>query len=403
MPLQSSRRGVLVSLGLAATAGTALLSPQRRDGSLDLARTIPEETWPGAGYDSARTKHVSGATPPTTDARIAWEASIDVSHWNPSLAIDEEAVYVPEQAGLTALDRSDGTERWRFETATHWPPDGDELRVGPLVVGDRVLVATDEGLLGIDAGTGRLEWVHSIGGPPDHAVLVGEAVFLPDRTDAPGIVAIDARSGARWSRWSTEQFWSPVAFIDQYLVGYASGALAAFRPRTGERVWRADTPGDVSMPTTAIAGDVHVVVGSNPLVALDTGDGTETWRYEARTGEDQVETFQPATDGARVYVSAYWAGETVAFDARTGERVWQVDESLGSPIVAGETVYCFDEDRVTALRASDGRRRGQFGRGLVRTDGVAETLAAAGDRLYAAFAPDGGTSARATVFALEAP
>lgn len=103
-----------------------------------------------------------------------------------------------------------------------------------------------------------------------------------------------------------------------------------------------------------------------------------------------------------MYVSAYWAEETIAFDAATGDVVWRVDERLADPVVAGETVYCAGADGIVALDTSSGDRRGRFGTDLGPQSGV-DTLVVAGDRLYVAFASVEDEPPAQTVFALEAP
>lgn len=403
MALQATRRQFLTGIGLAGTVGTALLTPGRHSGSPDLARTIPADTWPVPGHDPARTKHAPEATPPTTDAKVAWTARVDVTPWTPTVTVDEETVYVQEPKGLTALDRSDGTERWRLDVGNYWPQAGYESTVGPLVVGDRVILGSRVDLLGVDAASGSLEWVRAVDSAPRPAVVVGEVVFYRDHTDDGGLVAVDVETGGLWRRWQTDEFWVPVALVDDRLVTYDGGHVATFHPRTGDRLWLTETPGPPCLGRSmkAITGGDHVIVGSDPLVALNGNDGTEAWRYGVSTGDDGEETFQPATDGARVFVASRTAEETIAFDARTGAVVWRVDRHLGEPVVANETVYCFDEDGITALDANNGRRLGRFGTDLLTTWGVAETLTVAGDRLYAAFSPETDDEGP-TVFALEA-
>lgn len=402
MALHATRRQFLAGVGLAGTAGTALLSPGRPAGSPTLATTVPAGTWPVPGRGPARTKHAPDAAPPTTDARVAWEASVPLSNWNLTVTTDGETVYAATPTGVVALDASDGTERWRFDTADYWPSGALEIRVGPLVAGDRVLLVTDAAVFGLDAA-GSVAWAReNVRGTARTAVLVGDALYLPDHQDGAELVAIDVATGGEWNRFDTEAFQSPVAFVADSLLSLDSDALARFDPRTGDRRWRTQVPVGIDVPATAVAGTADVaVVGSNPLTAVDTDDGSKRWQYEAPTGEDEVERFRPATDGERVYVSAYWAGETVAFDAGTGDVAWRVPERLGDPVVAGETVYCVDEDGVTALDAATGDRRGRLGAGLVPPD-VGATLTVAGSRLYFGFESDEHTS-QPTLFALEAP
>ncbi|MFB6227625.1 MAG: PQQ-binding-like beta-propeller repeat protein [Halobacteriales archaeon] len=401
MVLHTTRRRFLSVVGMAATAGTALYTPGQspREPSLDAA--VPGGTWPVPGRTPARTNHAPEAEPPTTEARTAWTAAVPVTPWNPTLAVDGDSVYVPGNEGLTVLDVATGRERWQFDTNTLWPSDGSEIKIGPFAAGDRVLLGTYRGLVGIDAASGSVAWYRENRQYPRGGVVVDRTAFISTGSGTPGVIAVDVATGGRRHEWSTDQHVLPIAFIHGTIVAESEDGIAAFDPRTGERHWTAEASGlDLGeRPTRQIACGNQIVIGSNPIIALNPDDGTELWRFHVPTSEDQTAVFEPAVDGTRVFVSSYWTDETLALDATTGDEIWRVDEFLGSPVVANGTVFCLGEPGITTLNAADGRRIGRFGDELFPGE-VTETLAVAGDRLYASYAPDGNTGPN--VFALEA-
>ncbi|WP_435182133.1 PQQ-binding-like beta-propeller repeat protein [Halorussus sp. AFM4] len=404
MALHTTRRRLLSAVGMAATTGTILYTPSQSPVSPTLDAAVPGGTWPVPGRTPARTKHAPDAEPPTTEARTAWKTAVPVTPWNPTLAVDSDSVYVPGNERLTALDASTGREQWRLDTKTLWPPDGSEINVGPLVADDRLLLGTSNGLVSIDTTSGSVAWIRGTNYDQRGGVVVDETAFIPTGPGTSGVIAVDVATGGRRHEWSTDQHVLPIAFIDGTLVTESEDGISAFDPWTGEVRWRTDSldPDLGDSPTMQIACGDRIVLGSNPIIALDPDDGTELWRSRFPTGEDQTAAFEPAVDGNRVFVSSYWTGETVALDAATGDEVWQVDEFLGSPIVANRTVFCLEEPGITALNAADGRRIGRFANEFFPGE-VAETLAVAGDRLYAAYDSDENTDSGPNVVALEAP
>lgn len=292
MALHPTRRRFLTGVGLAGTAGTALLSPGRPTGSPDIDPTVSTGTWPLAGRSPARTKHAPNAAPPTTDARVVWSASSPLWDENRTLTVGESSVYAAGANGVTAVDAADGSVRWRFDVTDHWPSEAVDVTAGPAVADERVLVVTDAGPLALDSATGHVRWARAVDWQPRHAVLVGDALFLRKRGNGAGAVALDVATGGAWHRLETRDFLSPVAFVGGDLVALDADRLVCVDPRTGERRWQAVNPGTSHLLETAVAGtDRVVILGSNPLVAVDTDDGTEAWRYEARTEEDELASF----------------------------------------------------------------------------------------------------------------
>ncbi|MEV6653624.1 serine/threonine-protein kinase [Streptomyces sp. NPDC051219] len=218
---------------------------------------------------------------------------------------------------LCALDRSDGTERWRLDL-------GAGVRGGLVPAGDGVAVGTAD-------GSAHLVRIRP-GGPlhsrirfsaPVHAV----AYVAPADAGAPALLAV---SSGR----------------DLHLVD-AVGR---------DRRWTARGAGVASGPQAADLVAVYVSTADGTLGAWRLTDGVLLWRVRAG-GASQAGPV--VSQGGRVFTAAA-DGSVNAFDARSGERLW--DRRLNgtvhlAPLLSGRALIVGTvEGTVTALDARDGRK-----------------------------------------------
>lgn len=181
--------------------------------------------------------------------------------------------------------------------------------------------------------------------------------------------------------WPAEQIWStsigdgatanrrlitvPVVQGGQLYAMDATGHVARVDLASGERVWRlrvAD-PGEDSVPLgggLALAGGLlFVTTGFGEVLALDPANGGLLWRQETRAPIRGA----PASDGVRVLAITV-DSEVEAFDARTGEPLWNHAGLVEDAAVLGGTspamgpsvaIVPFASGEVFALRLETGR------------------------------------------------
>lgn len=190
-----------------------------------------------------------------------------------------DAVLVPTEAGLLALDRATGAERW--ETTI------DERVNTPVVAGGRAVVSTwDESLVGFDLATGRLAW----------------------RTPLPDLAI------------------GPAAGDDRTVVAtWAAGAVAV-DPADGRQRWTVSLPaGGVSGPGLAGPANDRVVVviaGDIAAHALDLDSGEERWATPLEgAGSPEV---VPLDVGGGAVLVAHRLGGMVVLDVANGAIRWEV-------------------------------------------------------------------------------
>jgi len=131
--------------------------------------------------------------------------------------------------------------------------------------------------------------------------------------------------------------------------------VAAIALDDGSERWRAVPDVGVSSAPT-LAGDSLYVggsVNSDEVIAIDTADGRERWRF----GAARLATTPAVADGT-VYAGGGKEAVAYAIDAETGEEVWQFDtagEAMNPPTVAGGTVYVPDRSgHLYAIDPDDG-------------------------------------------------
>jgi outer membrane protein assembly factor BamB len=318
-----------------------------------------------------------------------------------------------------------------------WFEPGVTLECDPVLVGNRVLIATlDAAIHAVELATGRRVWSSKLRGTTVHGLSLADGVVYISVAftgfSGPGTIwALDGDSGAElWVHKAKEHVGTGPAVADGLVFyGTASGNILngrgvlvaldaatrrarwtvaagpfAGRPvvaeggrlicATGESIACFDRMGGTmrwSVPTgkfitaTPLVIDDVVVAGSfdHRVYSLALADGRERWRFDAG---GPVRAMPVVRDGV-VYVGSY-GGALYALDLRTGRRRWRYttgSEVLSTPCVTEDSVFagCSDATLHAVARAS-GRRRWFWQAPDVARGGIIARPVAAGDRLLVA-------------------
>ena len=156
---------------------------------------------------------------------------------------------------------------------------------------------------------------------------------------------------------------SPIVIDGKVFVLDAKGILKAFNLSDGSSIWeRSLKPAENSVYSGAIASDsryIFVTLGSGELVCVKSSDGSEVWRTSIKS---------PLRGGAtvvddRIYVVTI-DNKTLAFSAKTGQRLWTHSGAAetaaliggGSPSVKSNVVVVsYSSGEVFGLKAETGR------------------------------------------------
>jgi outer membrane protein assembly factor BamB len=172
----------------------------------------------------------------------------------------------------------------------------------------------------------------------------------------------------------------PLVVQDKVIVGTDRGDLRAYRCENGKTVWT-HQHGERIVHRPASDGQRVYFTSSKGLTAVKIEDGTEVWNF-GRASCDGPNLALPKA--AMVYVGGD-DGNIYAVDAKTGKQLWVSDFLMDAPpdppkfsgkrarlkntnarpsalASDGETIFLsvFDQCRVIAVNATDGKRLWSF-------------------------------------------
>jgi outer membrane protein assembly factor BamB len=235
------------------------------------------------------------------------------------LALDPAAAYVTTQGPLFALERADGSVRWRAASA--WEPELDvHPDAGLLVVSD----SNAEKIQLYRTADGARRWEYSADGQPLTAGPLTQGLLVLS-CHADGAAGLDGETGeVRWRLESEGVFEAPgVALGDcTYLT---DGTLYAVDTRSGAVQWRhALEDEDDKVFVVRVDGDLLLAeTWRGRLLAIDPADGSIRW--ERLLGQ----VHGMAADSRRLYLrvdtaraEAAWA--VLSVDRSTGDLLWEL-------------------------------------------------------------------------------
>lgn len=240
-------------------------------------------------------------------------------------------VFAVDAANVVSAFTTAGAPVWTYD-ATLPGERGDSVSGGGLAAADgRIYVTTGFGeLIALDQRTGGLLWRHRFDAPVAGAPTVaGDTVYVSAR--GPGGWALSTDGGkVRW--WVTGApstagragAGAPLVAGDRVVFPLSTGELVAAARKDGARQWVTPVAGERLGRAASFIGDV-------------TGD--------------------PVLAGGTIFAGTA-AGRTVALDAETGARLWDVNEGALAPVWhAGGSVFLVgDEGDLVRLDAATGAR-----------------------------------------------
>jgi outer membrane protein assembly factor BamB len=339
--------------------------------------------------------HPSQAIPARwTEADYNWRAALPgVGHSSP--VVWGERIFLlsadPDNATrhVLCLQIADGSRLWQKD----FPSEPHHLHVRntfasstPAVDGERVYVAwsvpSETTFLALDH-EGQIVWRRDLGpfdsqhGFGTSPVLYDDLVILclqqkkpqedGPRTETSFIVALDRRSGRTcWQTkrmsevvsYSTPCLYEPAGQAAQLICCSTAHGVFSLDPKSGRENWATNVLEMRTVSSPIVAGDLLLGTtgsggGGNYLVAVRPGPRPEV-AYRITTQAPYVPT--PVARNGRVYLW-YDKGIVSCIRAKDGRRVWQQrvgGNYSGSPVIAGDRLYCIDDDGVViVLSASD--------------------------------------------------
>lgn len=272
-----------------------------------------------------------------------------------------------ERIMVLCFDAGTGSRLWQRQfwatgrTASH--PDSANAAPTPASDGQRVFAffsSNDLICLSLD---GDLLWYRGLAhdypkagndvGMASSPVVLDETVIVQIENQGDSFAAgIDVATGeTRWqipreqvANWTSPAAWSSADGSRSAVLLQSPGGLTAHHPRTGEELWRHETPCD-AIPSPVLDDRRVVFVAADRLTTLhfdDNGKPQPVWdAARLRPG-----AASPVVAGDRVFVINR-VGVLACADMETGETLWQLrlqGEFWGTPILLGDRLYVVNKE-----------------------------------------------------------
>ena len=250
---------------------------------------------------------------------------------------------------VRAFDRQNGNVLWTYRSG--YPVQGS-----PLIVEDRVFIATDHAVYAMALQTGELIWQAATG---NENAFMGAPAFdngVIYTTGGKLLLALDAETGKELWRVEKDTAFLGVAVADQQVyVGNWDLNLYAFDQSTGEERWKFKGKGQFWSAPAANGDVVYAGNIDQYLYALNMQTGELLWSY--KTGGDAVS--EPLIADDVVYVSdsshLFPRGprHLYALNALTGEELWMFESEgtfLPAPTLGDGVIYVTSTGDVLALK-----------------------------------------------------
>jgi eukaryotic-like serine/threonine-protein kinase len=249
---------------------------------------------------------------------------------------------------VQALDRRTGEVLWKFDSS-------HVVQASPLIVEDRVFVATDHIVYALDLRSGELIWEAATG---DEDGFMGAPAFENNVVYTTGgklLLALDSETGNELWRVEHGSTFTALAVANGFVyVGNFDHFLRAYDQKTGEERWKFES-GGLFWSAPAIAGDTIYAGNDDQFYALDAKTGEMLWSYKT----DGSSVSEPVVVDGVVYVSdsshlfPLGPRHLYALDAATGDELWVFETTstfLPAPAVGEGAIYVTTRGEVFALK-----------------------------------------------------
>lgn len=378
-PVSSIRRKLLSGLGVGLLAGclrqaeddstTRTVPETSKETPLSTPSSTPSETrtetsvsessfeinWPQFLRNPAKTGHVSSENGPVESVTVYWKNKISHSVRSNAVARNNTVYVGSEDRRIYALDKSDGTIRWTFET------DG-AVSFAPVINDDSLVLGSKDGFVyNVTTAKGNEQWRVDLGGPVSGPITIAESnvYAITEKT----IHTLDPTDGSeRWSFEVDGDHCSPVSVGNGVVCVCGYDQVYALDPKDGNVLWQKQADVAISVPTVSEGSMYFQGLGGRAVRALDLETGKQQWQVKSNGA------YSPSVANGLVYVPG--DGRIFACDKSTGKVRWETstDGVAFAPIIANDTIYVgySNQERIEAFDAETGTRLWTHNLGLER-------------------------------------
>ncbi|WP_424019915.1 PQQ-binding-like beta-propeller repeat protein [Halorientalis pallida] len=298
--------------------------------------------WPVTHYDAANTRSTTASGPPVA-VQERWSAEI-TGEWADAPLVVGESVYVATDEGSCyAHDLLSGEQRWVHDLS---PETIFSLAAGE----DRVYIGWGGGITAVTPDN-TVTWERSLGEFVLDLLVADGTVYARGQER---LFARDVETGDEVWTTTVPDGLSNLAVADGSVFMKDREQFKAYDAGTGDRQWAVEHAGALGDAGVAIADGTAYFMADGNIEARSIDDGALEWRWSDGTAEETV----PAVADGVVYAQSLGKGGPYRIDGTTGDNLGtiEVDGYTGHPAVASGTVYFSmfpDLDADTRLYAVD--------------------------------------------------
>jgi outer membrane protein assembly factor BamB len=318
----------------------------------------PPEPWPTPGHDALRTGYRGSETTLPESPTIERVGPGGGDFYEGPPAVDGDAVYAavhtqaePEYARAFVATGRNGESRWRRDWSESSAP------APPTVHGETAFLTRAGRTVAVDRRTAEVRWEYAAGTSPSTPTAVGDRLYLGGRS----LLALDGVTGERlWRADAVPNHAGELAATADTVFAASDGSLFALDAADGSVRWDVDLE-QASYAGPVVGGDAIGLMGSDGLLQVRSrADGGDRWSVQF----DGAAQAPPAITDGVVYAVDEEPYACRAYDAASGEELWDTDLGVGSedrPAVDPETVYVPNQDTLDLLDRGSGEIRRRIG------------------------------------------
>jgi outer membrane protein assembly factor BamB len=282
----------------------------------------------------------------TFPLKLSWKRKIsskiiqfgasNITQFSSPVVVDN-FVYLGSDNNFLALDSKKNTVLW--ET----PVDG-MVESSPTFYNGKVYFGTDKGVLyALNATDGGVNWTYHATSPIHSSPLIEQDSVFFNTLDSK-VYALDINSGEKiWQyiRRTPKKTWkaftSPSLSEGKLFIGFSDGSLVALNAYNGTKLLDVQVGNNNKTPFVAplqpviVDGLIYIMTPETKLLVLDEY-GKKLWSF------DTTKVSQFIVTKNKVFLLNL-KGEVFAINKITGENIWKVKVTKGTPthaIIAGD-------------------------------------------------------------------
>jgi outer membrane protein assembly factor BamB len=326
------------------------------------------------GTDSGAVASKPAPTTWSDTENIAWKVGLPGRGLSSPIVVGDRVFLTASSGGrqdrlhVLCFDKSSGEQLWERQfwatgrTSSH--PTTCNAAPTPVSDGERIYAfysSNDLVCLDLD---GNLQWFrglthdypnvsNSLGMASSLIVADGVVIAMAENDTDSMTTGVDCLTGVelwklerpRKANWTSPSHWKGKKPGEDLVLIQSAGGVMAIVPKTGEKKWSYDD--GASTVASLVVADGVAYVPSHGVTAIKPGESTPNvaeilW---------QEGGLNPGTSSLAVHANKVYfisdSGVLSCADAKTGKRLYQTrlpeGHCSGSPIVAGDYLYVFNE------------------------------------------------------------